>query len=81
MLKLNGLVLEIYPLKERLEHIYNFAENKIRYYIKDKRRYLFGSSENWLIYVLQLCNGRCYIGSCKQLGKALGEYTGRERIR
>jgi hypothetical protein len=68
------LVIETYLLKERLEHIYDFATNKIKYYIKDKRRYLFGGSDDWLIYVLELCNGRFYIGSCQHLGKALGEH-------
>jgi hypothetical protein len=68
------LVVEAYLLKERLEHIYDFAENKIRYYITDNRRYLFGGSDGWFIYVLALCNGRFYVGSCQHLGKALGEH-------
>ena len=67
------LVVETYLLKERLEHIYDFAENKIKYYVP-RNRYLFGASDDWLIYVLELCNDRFYIGSCKHLGKALGEH-------
>ena len=67
------VVVETYLLKERLEHIYDFAANKIKYYVP-RNRYLFGASEDWLIYVLELCNGRFYIGSCKHLGKALGEH-------
>lgn len=67
------LVVETYLLKERLEHIYDFTANKIKYYVP-RNRYLFGASEDWLIYVLELCNGRFYIGSCKHLGKALGEH-------
>jgi len=61
------------PVKERLEHIYDFAENKIKYYVP-RNCYLFGASDDWLIYVLELCNDRFYIGSCKHLGKALGEH-------
>src|SRR6202000_2905963 len=40
----------------------------------EMRRYLFGGSEHWIIYVLELANGCFYIGSSKQLGKALGEH-------
>ncbi len=68
------LVLETYLLKERLQHIYDFTSNKIKYYVADNRRFLFGGSDNWFIYVLALCNGRFYIGSCQHLGKALGEH-------
>jgi len=68
------LVVETYLLKERLEHIYDFDQNKIKYYVGDNRRYLFGGSDNWFIYVLALCNGRFYVGSCQHLGKALGEH-------
>jgi len=67
------LIVENYLLKERLEYIYDFAENRIKYYVP-RNRYLFGASEDWLIYVLELCNGRFYIGGCKHLGKALGEH-------
>lgn len=65
------LVMENYLLKERIKHIFDFAGNKIKYYVAHNRRYLFGASDDWLIYVLELRNGRYYIGSCKRLGKAL----------
>jgi len=66
------LVVENYLLQERLEHIYDFEQNKIKYYVTDMKRYLFGGCEDWLIYVLELCDSHFYIGSCQQLGKTLG---------
>lgn len=36
--------------------------------------YRFGSSDDWHVYALELINNRYYIGSCKQLGKALGAH-------
>jgi hypothetical protein len=67
------VVIESYKLKFSLQHIYNFEENKIRYYVPNCL-YLFGSTDDWHVYVLQLMNNRYYVGSCKQLGKALGAH-------
>jgi len=66
------LIVESNLLRMSLEHIYDFEANKIRYYVETLKQYLFGNCANWLIYVLELNNGRFYIGSCKQLGKAVG---------
>lgn len=68
------LIIEEYQLKEQLKHIFDFDSNHIRYYIKDNRYLLFGATDNWLIYVLELENGKYYIGSTKRLGKALGKH-------
>jgi hypothetical protein len=67
------VIVECYKLKVLLEHIYDFEENKIKYYVPN-RPYLFGSSDDWHVYVLGLRNNRYYVGSCKQLGKALGAH-------
>lgn len=67
------LVVESYRLKERLDHIFDTDNNKIKYYIADCH-YLFGSCDDWHVYVLQLENARFYIGSCQRLGKSLGEH-------
>lgn len=66
-------VVESYRMKERLEHIYDFMENKIRYYVADCK-YLFGSGDDWHVYVLELENNCFYVGSCQRLGKSLGEH-------
>jgi len=58
---------------EKINHIYDIAANKIRYYIPDCK-YLFGASNDWLVYVLELQDGFYYIGSGKRLGKALGDH-------
>ncbi len=68
------LIVEDHLLKGRIEHIYDFESNKIRYYTDEHKRFLFGGAENWLIYVLELRHGRFYIGSSKHLGKSLGEH-------
>jgi len=68
------LVVENYLLKERLEYIYDIEHNRIRYYITDNRRYLFGGYDGWFIYVLAFCNGRFCVGSCQHLRKALAEH-------
>ena len=67
------LVNETYKLQPLIAHIYNFEKNKINYYIENCH-YLFGSSGHWHIYVLELADQHYYIGSCKQLGKDLGEH-------
>jgi len=66
-------VVESYRLRERLEYIYDTDNNKIRYYVADCC-YLFGSNDDWHVYVLELENDRFYIGSCQRLGKSLGEH-------
>jgi hypothetical protein len=68
------LIVEDHLHRRRIEHIYDFEKNKIRYYAEEYKRFLFGGAENWLIYVLELRNGCFYIGSCKHLGKSLGEH-------
>ncbi|MBS1504069.1 MAG: GIY-YIG nuclease family protein [Bacteroidetes bacterium] len=68
------LVVENYLLKDRLKYIYDFEANKIRYYVNDKRHYLFGQDGSWLVYALELTNHHYYVGSCKNLGKSLGEH-------
>lgn len=66
-------IVESYRLRERLEHIYDFEQNKIRYYVAGCH-YLFGTCDDWHVYVLELENERIYIGSCQRLGKSLGEH-------
>lgn len=66
-------IVEAYQLRGKLEYIYDFEQNKIRYYVPDCC-YLFGKSDAWHVYVLELMNGRFYIGSSKRLGKCLGEH-------
>jgi len=68
------LIVESNLLKIRLKHIYDFENNKIRYYVTDMKKYLFGQCADWLIYVLELADNYFYIGSCKHLGKALGPH-------
>jgi predicted GIY-YIG superfamily endonuclease len=65
--------LEDYRIDEKIKHIYDITTNKIRYYIPDCK-YLFGASDHWLIFVLELENSKYYIGSGKRLGKALGQH-------
>jgi predicted GIY-YIG superfamily endonuclease len=67
------LVVENYRLQGHIDHIYDCDTNKIRYYVTGNR-YLFGTCDDWLIYVLELCGGKFYVGSCKHLGKSLGEH-------
>jgi predicted GIY-YIG superfamily endonuclease len=67
------LVVESFKLQERLTHIYDCDQNKIRYYVPDCP-YLFGSVGEWHVYVLELENERFYVGSCQRLGKSLGEH-------
>lgn len=67
------LEVEANRLQDRIKHIYDFSENKIRYYVRGNR-YLFGSTEDWLVFVLKLENGRFYIGCSKDLGKSLGKH-------
>lgn len=57
----------------KISHIYDTTTNKINYYIPDCK-YLFGASDHWLIYALELEHGKYYIGSGKRLGKALGQH-------
>ncbi|MDP9078794.1 MAG: GIY-YIG nuclease family protein [Bacteroidota bacterium] len=72
-------IVESYRLQERLEHIYDFEHNKIKYYVTGCH-YLFGVCDDWHVYVLELENGRIYIGSCQRLGKSLGEHFGGKGI-
>jgi len=67
------LVVETYLLKERLEHIYDITANKIKYYVP-RNRYLFGSTDDWHVFVLELENNCFYVGSCQRLGKSLDEH-------
>jgi predicted GIY-YIG superfamily endonuclease len=67
------VIVESYLLRERLEHIYDFMQNKIKYYVPDCK-YLFGSTDDWHVYVLELKNDCFYVGSCQRLGKSLGEH-------
>ncbi len=67
------LVIEDYRLKELIDHIFDAKLNRIRYFVP-KCPYLFGVSQDWIIYVLELENGCFYIGSTKRLGKALGKH-------
>lgn len=67
------LVVESFKLRERIAHIYDCNKNQIKYYVPDCP-YLFGSFGEWHVYVLELENGRFYVGSCKRLGKTLGEH-------
>jgi hypothetical protein len=72
-------IVESYRLQERLEHIYDFEQNKIKYYVANCS-YLFGTCDDWHVYVLGLENDRFYIGSCLRLGKSLGEHFGGKGI-
>lgn len=74
------LVVESYRLKERLEYIYDTQRNKIKYYVPDCR-YLFGSCEDWHVYVLELAHECFYIGSCQSLGSHLGNILAEEASR
>jgi len=67
------VVVEPYWLQERVGYIYNFELNKINYYVPNCK-YLFGSTSDWHVYVLELENGRFYVGSSRHLGKSLGEH-------
>ena len=67
------LVVESFKLQERISHIYDCGQNKIRYFVADCP-YLFGSFGEWHIYVLELEHDCFYIGSCQRLGKSLGEH-------
>jgi predicted GIY-YIG superfamily endonuclease len=65
--------IEAIQLSALLGHIYDLKQNKIRYYIPDCP-YLFGTGDEWHVYVLELADNHYYIGSCKSLGKTLGEH-------
>ena len=67
------LAIDPEQFRPQLQCIYDTATDRIRYYIKDNL-YLFGASDHWFIYVLDLLNGNYYIGSTKRLGKALGKH-------
>lgn len=69
------VIVESYQLRDRLEHIYDFEKNKIRQYLPDCK-YLFGTTDDWHVYILELENNCFYIGSCQRLGKSLGEHFG-----
>lgn len=68
------LALENVVVQEKLARIYDCSENKIRYFIAENRHLLFGKTEDWLVYVLELEFGRFYIGSCQHLGRSLGRH-------
>jgi predicted GIY-YIG superfamily endonuclease len=67
------LVVEGFKLQERISHIYDCEQNRIKYFVRDCP-YLFGSFGEWHVYVLELEHDRYYIGSCQRLGKSLGEH-------
>ncbi len=72
------LALENVVVQEKLSQIYDCGENKIRYFIAENRHLLFGKTEDWLVYVLELGSGKFYIGSCQHLGRSLGvHFNGR----
>lgn len=64
---------EDYMLKEDLDLIFDTETNKIRYFVPQVK-YLFGTSEDYIIYILELENGKFYIGSTQKLGKCLGKH-------
>jgi len=66
-------------IAEKLHHIYDTETNKIKYYIPDCK-YLFGKSDHWLIYILELEHNKYYIGSGKRLGKSLGQHFNGDTI-
>src|SRR5437588_2139534 len=66
-------VVESFKLQERISHIYDCDNNKIRYYLPDCP-HLFGSFGEWHVYVLELDHVRFYIGSFQRLGKSLAEH-------
>ncbi len=65
--------LEDERAEAKINHIYDTFTNKIKYYIPDCKL-LFGASDDWLVYMLELQDGFYYIGSGKRLGKALGDH-------
>ena len=67
------LKVEDYLLQRDIEHIFDVETNKIRYFVPSCK-YLFGISSDWIIYVLELENGKYYIGSTKRLGRDLGKH-------
>ncbi|HEY4198916.1 MAG TPA: GIY-YIG nuclease family protein [Mucilaginibacter sp.] len=67
------LVTDDHLLAAQIEHIYDLTENRIKYYVNDNR-FIFGKTQDWLVFVLECEDKHFYIGSCKQLGKALGEH-------
>lgn len=73
------VTVECARIKLLIAHIYDFERNKIRHYLPDCP-YLFGASDDWHVYVLQLADGHYYIGSCKHLGKSLGEHFNGKNI-
>lgn len=64
---------EDYKLKEDIDHIFDTEANKIRYFVPQVK-YLFGTSEDYIIYILELENNKYYIGSTQKLGKCLGKH-------
>jgi hypothetical protein len=61
---------EDYKLKEGIDHIFDTETNRIRYFVPQVK-YLFGTSEDYIIYILKLENNKYYIGSTRKLGRAL----------
>jgi predicted GIY-YIG superfamily endonuclease len=59
--------------EKQLQFIYDTKANRIRYYLPDCA-YLFGPSDEWLIYILKKAHDRYHIGSTKRLGKSLGKH-------
>jgi predicted GIY-YIG superfamily endonuclease len=59
--------------EKQLQFIYDTTANRIRYYIADCA-YLFGPSDEWLIYILKKGHDHYHIGSTKRLGKSLGKH-------
>lgn len=64
---------EDYMLKEDIDHIFDTETGKIRYFVPQVK-YLFGTSHDPIIYILELENGKFYIGSTQRLGKDLGKH-------
>lgn len=67
------LKVEDYMLEKDICHIFDTETNKIRYFV-ESCRYLFGISQDYIIYILELKNGKYYIGSTQRLGRDLGKH-------
>ncbi len=56
-----------------IEHIFDTEAGRIRDF-GFQSKYLFGTSPDHIIYILELENGKFYIGSTDKLGKCLGKH-------